>query len=213
MTLLSTRVPFSGDADIPGIVVRGCGRFATLAPAIDEVLACIVEGRKVPPAKRVTKSKPASEPIAWGESIVPPFTGIHDGSPWSTATEERGEISVSRQPDGTLRILVGPKSRHGYHAVLRCRGLPFEKGRAYRAAFTARAENDYRIAGGFHQAEKPFLTVGFFPGLRIPTEWQTFTWDFVAERDEPDTRLSFALGKQPNTAWLRDISVLPAAST
>lgn len=213
MSLLGATIPFGGLDEVPTIVARECGRFATLAPVIDELLACILAGKPIPRVAGATQTRsptPATA-SAWGGSILPPFTGLSDGSSaWHTATEARGEIAVAAEADGTLCIVVGPRSRHGYHATLRCRNLSIEAGRTYRVAFNARAASSYRIAGGFRQADKPFLTVGFFPGLRFGTEWQTHTWTFVAERTEPDACVTLALGQTPNTVWLKDFGVQPA---
>lgn len=216
MTLLKGEVPFGDLADVPEIVVRECGRFATLAPAIDEVLACILEGRAVPrvgggTARTQAKASKPAETGGWGASILPAFEGVGDSARgWHTRTEERGEIEVVSERGGVLRVVIGPRSRHGYHATLRCSGISMRAGRTYRVTFAARAKEAYRIAGNIRQSGKPFLTVGFFPGLTIGTEWHTHAWTLTAERDEPDACLTWALGKTPNTVWLKDFAVQPA---
>ncbi|HEV7301428.1 MAG TPA: hypothetical protein VGN72_18845 [Tepidisphaeraceae bacterium] len=215
MSLCSARLPFDSLDDLPDIVARECSRFATtLAPVIDEMLACVLAGRPIPRATGAGVARAAKPrvPEAWGTSILPPFESLSDGSAaWQTATEARGEIAVTRDKRGTLRVTVGPRSRHGYHATLRCRGLAFTAGASYRVSFTARAATQYRIAGNIRQAAKPFLPVGFFPGLTIGTDWQTHTWTLIADRTEPDACITFALGQMPNTIWLKDLSVQRAA--
>src|SRR5690606_6959681 len=69
MTLLSTRIPYD-EADFAEDVARECSRFAAVGDTIDEVLACILAGKRPPNAPRAHKGAP-EPPISWGPNLLP----------------------------------------------------------------------------------------------------------------------------------------------
>jgi hypothetical protein len=205
MTLLDARVPIT-EAMLTEVVVSHCEKFSQLGEAIDEILACILEGRKIPSAPR--KPKSSTGPVHFGDNLVPGWGG--DGSPWTCRAVPKVHVELSIEPDGTLRADVTGKAAKNHDAIVSCDGLRLEAGKRYQGLYEVKAAVPRWMTGGIRQSEAPHLGAGEFKGRNLTEEWQTVSWEFTATRDEEDAEILFAIGKVPNTVWFRRVEVREA---
>lgn len=205
MTLLDARVPFTEET-LTEVIVSHCENFSQLGDAIDEILAAILEGRKLPSAPR--KVKPKTEPATLGDDLVPFWGG--DGSPWSCRAVPKVGVELNIESDGTLRVDVTGKATKNHDAIVSCDGLRFEAGKQYQGLYEVKAATPRWMTGNIRQAEAPHLGIGEFKGRNLTPEWQTVTWEFTATRDEENAEILFAIGKVPNTVWFRRVEIRAA---
>lgn len=204
MGLLGTRVQFQA-ADFPEIVLRECSRFALLGDTIDELLPYVLEGRKIPAVRGAAKPK-TSEKTALGRNLLPPF------KKWRGETMVKATIALHPEKDGSLRVEVGGNTSKNHHAIALCDGLHLEEGVTYHASYEVKAAAPRWMTGNIRQPQPPHFNVGTFKGITFTEEWQKVSWEFKAERTEANTCLLFALGKMPNTVWLRNVELKKADS-
>ncbi len=112
--------------------------------------------------------------------------------------EVRGvRLSIAEADGATWHLQVK-------HVPLRIRG-----GRYYTLTFRARADEPRSIGCSVGQDHEPWNNLGLSGRVNLTREWQTFRFGFVARADEPNARLSFALGGDGAAVDLADVEFRP----
>ena len=106
-----------------------------------------------------------------------------------------------------VRVTVAHSDGVGWHVQVTHGGLKLVKGTAYHFRFTATADRPTAITATVQQAHDPWQALGPGKTVRVGPAVEVFSFGFTASADEPDARLTFAVGDVPATVTLADVQV------
>ncbi len=111
-------------------------------------------------------------------------------------------------PQRFLRIVVQRQGQVAWRPQLVQAGFPLKKDTPYTLAFQMRSDQARRAAVNCMMAHEPWERLGLSADLKLTDQWQSFRFTFVAERDDPNARISFT-SLAPGTYELAAVSLRP----
>ncbi len=114
----------------------------------------------------------------------------------------------ARAPERFLRIVVQRQGQVAWRPQLVQAGFALKKDTPYTLTFQMRSDQPRRAAVNCMMAHEPWERLGLSADLKLTSQWKSFRFTFVAERDDPNARISFtSLG--PGTYELASVSLRP----
>jgi hypothetical protein len=116
---------------------------------------------------------------------------------WDVETHEGSEAELARQPASPPVIRVTIRKLTGspwWYVKLQQAPYTLRKNDRYVLSFRARADRARRIACTVAQNEEPWELRAPYHELDLGTEWDEFSWPFVATASDSNARIYFDLG-------------------
>lgn len=111
-------------------------------------------------------------------------------------------------PPRFLRIVVERQGQVAWHPQLVQAGFALKKDAPYTLTFQMRSDQPARAAVNCMMAHEPWQRLGLSADLKLSSQWRSFRFTFVAERDDPNARISFT-SLTPGTYELAWVSLRP----
>ncbi len=132
---------------------------------------------------------------------------------WALERDQRTgvEWSVGRDgPEGRrcLRLVVTRQGDVPWRPQLTQSGLMLDQGTPYTLSFYLRADRTRRIGVNCMMAHDPWQRLGLDENLEVRPQWTQHRFTFLAERDDPDARITLT-GLKPGTYELAAVSLRP----
>jgi len=108
-----------------------------------------------------------------------------------------------------LRVAIAKSAtKEPWDVQLNQHDLPVLADQGYRVCFRARAAGVRVVNVGFSKAHDPWDGLGLYRAFTATTEWQSFSFEFVAPCDDQNGRIHFDLGGDAHTVELASVIVL-----
>ncbi len=92
-------------------------------------------------------------------------------------------------------------------------GLTLREGKIYTLAFQAKSDEPRTISVGVRLDQAPWTFVGLSVPVKLSTEWQKFSFSFVAANTAPGhVRVSFNLQNALGRFWFANVSLRPGGT-
>jgi hypothetical protein len=133
--------------------------------------------------------------------------------PWHLETDDQTKAEWSVQPAGPegrrcLRIVVTRQGQVAWRPQLTQSGFALKKATAYTLSFSIRTDKKQQISVNCMMAHDPWQRLGLDAGISASPEWKQDRRTFIADRDDPNARITFT-GLKPGTYELADVSLRP----
>jgi len=158
---------------------------------------------------------------AWNASVQPLGAEMLKGgdlskppeSAWQMERDPKTEVAWSTASGGQegsrlLRVSVKRQGEVAWRPQFSQSGLALKKGSAYTLAFQARADKPQQISVNCMMAHEPWERLGLSADLDLGPEWRPFRFTFLADRDDPNARITVSSLK-PGTYEFAGFSLRP----
>ncbi len=157
----------------------------------------------------------AGEPLSDELLINGDFTEGTQRWTLETGTLAEGRLEISEDagripglPGKALHVITTKQGEQSWNLQLHQLGLTLESGAPYTLNFWARSDEERDINAGVRRQIDPWSFRGLQSTARLTTQWQEFSFVFIAQDTEPElTRLSFGLRNQIGNFWFADMSL------
>lgn len=112
--------------------------------------------------------------------------------------------------DGMMVVTSEAEGTEEYSVQLVQPELPMLQGKSYRVTFDARADEARRMIVCVSAPTAGWIRYLPDTSLELTTDWQTYTYEFkMINRDDPNGRLEYNMGKQGSTAaiYIKNVRV------
>ncbi len=135
--------------------------------------------------------------------------GVPEG--WGLERHEdcRASLSQPELPGNAVRIEIGKVNSTEWHLQLTQGGFPVTAGQYYTVSFEAWSPQPRPISCGVSQAHDPWGNLGFSRRVDLTPERRTFTFGFVAGKDDSNARISFAFSGSTTPFHLAQVTLRP----
>jgi len=122
----------------------------------------------------------------------------------------RASLSRYRYQDRVgLRIEIGKADQTDWHLQLNQTGLSVKAGQYYTVIFQAASDEPRQITCNVGQAHSPWMNLGLSKNIELTDQWQSFRFGFVANADDDNARVNFAVGGSDITVYLANVEFRP----
>jgi hypothetical protein len=151
--------------------------------------------------RRVWLIEPEREP--WRLSRFP----LEEVPPWHLREHEgaRGRIELAGGDGDGARLEVLEPGAQRYQLQAEHAHPKLRAGRTYLGGFRARADAPRTLSIGVTQALYPWEGLGLRRGIRLGTDWRTYSWGFRANADYGAPRLLVNFGGEPAGIEIADV--------
>jgi len=132
---------------------------------------------------------------------------------WHLERDDQTDVEWAIQSDGPdgrrcLYVVVRRQGRVSWRPQFSQSGLTVEKDHPYTFSCWLRSDKDRRISLNCMMAHEPWNRLGFSRSAKAGHEWKHYRFTFVAERDDPNARITFT-GLKPGTYEVAGVSLRP----
>ncbi|WP_347243623.1 carbohydrate binding domain-containing protein [Thermogutta sp.] len=132
---------------------------------------------------------------------------------WSLQRDNLSEVVAEVVPNGfqgkpALRLRVIRNGQQSWIPQLSQGGFPVKKGQVYTLRFWLKTDKPGRIDVNCMMSHDPWERLGLSADVQTSTEWKEYRLSFVADRDDPNARITFSQ-LRPGTYELADVSLRP----
>ena len=132
---------------------------------------------------------------------------------WYVESDDQTGVKWSLEAAGPqggrcLRIVVTRQGEVAWRPQLTQGGFSVTKGTPYTLTCRLRSDRSRTIGVNCMMAHEPWEGLGLAADVRVGTQWRPCRQTFVAERDDPNARITFT-GLTPGTYELADVSLRP----
>ena len=131
---------------------------------------------------------------------------------WHLEQHSGCRASLSRyryQGRAGLRIEIGKADQTDWHLQLNQRGLSVKAGQYYTVIFQAASDKPRQITCNVGQAHSPWNNLGLSKNIELTNQWQSFRFGFVAQADDDNARVNFAVGGSKTAVYLANVEFRP----
>lgn len=131
---------------------------------------------------------------------------------WNLERHAGCQASVSKttyKTQNALMVKIDKADETPWHLQLTQGGFRLERGRYYTISFQARSDRDRQIDCSVGQAHDPWRNLGLSRKVVLKSQWNRFSFGFVANTDDDNARISFVLGGDTAPVFLADVNVRP----
>lgn len=136
---------------------------------------------------------------------------LRDVSRWSTEQHE-GAVLEKSDKDGEVALRIVKTASLPWHAQYYYGGLPVEKGAQYLLKFTARSDKPLQISVALQNNKPTWEILGLSESFLLKPEPQTYQVPFRSVMGSDDARLSFILGHEPGTVFLKEVALVKSGA-
>jgi len=133
--------------------------------------------------------------VPLGESILQ-NGGFRDGDTGWNLENHQNAIAAFATNDHfngqrAARITIEQLGSEGWHVQFNHPGLELVKDQIYTLRFWIRASSERGVAIAAMQAHDPWQSLGLQTNITVDSQWQQWTFSFVASDNEPNARINF----------------------
>ena len=122
------------------------------------------------------------------------------------------KLRATLSPEGNVhRVEILESHDADWHASVGQVFDDLQEGATYTVRFRARADVPRSVPLGAAIDEPDWHGVGLQEVVSITKDWQTYQYEFKAQRLAASNRVGFALGDRKGTVWIADFTVTRAA--
>lgn len=122
-----------------------------------------------------------------------------------TGTTAEGRLEAS---ENVLHVITEKPGEQSWNLQLKQNNLNLENGAPYTISFRAKSDAERNLAIGVRLQQSPWRFLGLQRHVQLSTEWQEFSFVFVASGTEPGiSRLDFNFQNQMGSFWFTDMSL------
>lgn len=124
-------------------------------------------------------------------------------SPWVIEKHETAQMTAALDASNPAmplaKLTITSVSNAAWHLQFMQRGLTLKKGQTYTLSFAAKAEKPTKIDVVVAQSNSPWGNLGLSYTADLANTLSDHLITFTPEKDEPNARISFSLGRNVNT--------------
>lgn len=155
--------------------------------------------------------------IAWSISVEPPGENVltpfedHFNDPdvdpddkWYIEQHEGCQASFDLQTYQSktgARFVIDVTDNTDWHLQVKQSNLQIAEGQYYTLSFDAVAEQPRTIGCNLMQDHSPWSNLGFSSSVEIDSQWQSYSYGFVANADDTNGRVTFSFGGGDTTTF------------
>lgn len=161
----------------------------------------------------------AADPL--GEELLAPGAPA-EGEAWElqqnegaagqkeSAEDVPAELRAQLPQARSLHLTAASKGTGSWHLLLNRPGFGLRKDRTYTLSFWARADAPCSLGVHLYQTAPPWAALGLSISAKLTTDWQRYSYSFVATEDYARARVTFGdLAAHLGGYWLAGVSLRP----
>ncbi|MDO4575134.1 MAG: carbohydrate binding domain-containing protein [Planctomycetia bacterium] len=148
---------------------------------------------------------------AWDCKTFPLEANLVDDAASQWHLENGSGKGTLEEKDGALKLTVEKIGKVAWNPQFYLRNFSIKGGVPYTLSFRAKANVDRKLSVGVSENHADWRTLGFHARFDVTKEWQTFTYTFIAERDDDQCRFSFS-SFEPGTFEFDSLSLRAGGS-
>ena len=157
------------------------------------------------------QSQPLGKEMLAGADFSQPM-----GKAWHLEADGDGQCKTTIRDDGPngqryLRLEVVRRGSTPWRPQITHAGLAVERGKLYTLSGRLRSDKPHSVSMNCMMAHDPWKHLGLSASAAVEKEWTPFRLSFVAEKDEPQARISFS-GFPVGVHDLAELSLRPGGN-